>query len=243
MPAKLYAVPASHPCAAVEAALQRKGVGYERVDLVPVAHVAHQLAVFGRRTVPGVRFADGTKLQGSRAIVRELERRVPEPALFPSEPAARRRVEIAEEWGDQVLQPIVRRVIWAALRRSPGAGGSYATGARLPVPPALRRATMPAIALLESALNGSSDANVRADLVNLPDHLERIEDWMAAGVLGGAELNAADAQIGAGLALLATIEDLKPALDRPAATLPARWFADYPGHTPAGALPAAWLPA
>ena len=30
MPAKLYAVPASHPCAAVEVALRRKGVAYER---------------------------------------------------------------------------------------------------------------------------------------------------------------------------------------------------------------------
>jgi glutathione S-transferase len=242
MPAKLYAVPASHPCATVEVALQRKGIAYERVDLVPVTHVAHQLAVFGRRTVPGVRFEDGTKLQGSRAIVRELERRVPEPALFPAEPKARRRVETAEEWGDQVLQPIVRRVIWAALRRSPEAGASYASGARLPVPPALRRATMPAIARLESALNRASDGNVRADLVNLPDHLERIEDWMRVGALGGDELNAADAQIGAGLALLRTIGDLEPALDRPAGTLAARWFADYPGHTPAGALPAAWLP-
>src|SRR3954454_14650394 len=43
---KLYAVPASHPCAAVERALLLKGLVYERVDLLPLVHLVHQQAVF-----------------------------------------------------------------------------------------------------------------------------------------------------------------------------------------------------
>src|SRR3954465_4758440 len=48
----LYVVPASHPCAAVERALQCKSLAYRRVDLIPLWHVVHQRAVFGRRPVP-----------------------------------------------------------------------------------------------------------------------------------------------------------------------------------------------
>src|SRR4051812_43855717 len=50
--ATLYAVPASHPCAAVERALQLKRLAYRRVDLPPLAHKAIQRAVFGGGTRP-----------------------------------------------------------------------------------------------------------------------------------------------------------------------------------------------
>ena len=33
---KLYVIPGSHPCAAVEAALKLKGIPYERVDWLPL---------------------------------------------------------------------------------------------------------------------------------------------------------------------------------------------------------------
>src|SRR5213083_948604 len=58
----LYVVPASHPCAAVELALKRKGLAYRRVDLLPLWHVVHQTAVFGRRTVPGLKLPTGEKV-------------------------------------------------------------------------------------------------------------------------------------------------------------------------------------
>src|SRR3954447_9140455 len=53
MDLKLYVIPGSHPCVAVEAALNLKGLAYERVDLLPGASIPIQLARFGRRTVPG----------------------------------------------------------------------------------------------------------------------------------------------------------------------------------------------
>ena len=239
MPATLYAVPASHPCATVERALRHKALPYRRVDLVPMTHPPLMLTRFGARTVPAIRFEDGGSAQGSRTILRELERRVPDPPLLPDHLDGER----AEEWGDQVLQSLVRRVIWAALRRAPGASASYTQGANLPVrlPAPLQRATVPLVALLESALHRATDANVRADLINLPAHLRRVEDWLDEGVLGGARLNAADLQVAAGLRLLTTIEDLEGALDRPAGAYARRAFPDYPGRVPAGTLPAAWL--
>ena len=47
---------------------------------------------------------------------------------------ARALVERAEEWGDEVCQPIARRLLWGALRRRPAALASYARGSRLPLP-------------------------------------------------------------------------------------------------------------
>ncbi len=243
MPARLYAVPASHPCATVERAFGLKGVAYRRIDLVPPLHVPAQLLRFGRRTVPGVVFDDGERVSGSRPIVRALERRAPEPALLPADARARERVERAEEWGDQVLQPLVRRVLWTALARAPRALPSYGAGSPTRLPDAVARAGAPLLAAVERRLNGATDVEARADLTNLPHHLRRIEDWLDDGVLGGPEPNAADLQIAPSLRLLATIEDLGPALDRPGGELGRRLVPAYPGHTPAGALPAAWLPA
>jgi len=103
MDAVLFALPASHPCAAVERALTLKGVAYRRIELIPGPHRIVQKAVFGATTVPAVRLSDGTKVVGSRPIMRALDERVPEPRLVPDSAGAAR----AEEWGDQVLQSLV----------------------------------------------------------------------------------------------------------------------------------------
>ena len=237
----LHAIPASHPCAAVERALQLKGLPYRRVELIPVAHKAQMRARFGETTVPGLEFPDGRRLTGSRAILRALEDHP--PSLIPADPGARRLMERAEEWGDQVLQPLARRVVWAAVFRRPEVMDAYSASAHLPVPRAVARLSAPLVSRAARATNDGSDRNVRADLAHLAHHLDRVDRWIAAGALGGAEPNAADLQVGSGLALLASVEDLAPVLaDRPALALARRWFPGYPeGSVPAGTLPAEWL--
>lgn len=238
-PTKLYAVPASHPCAMVERALQLKNMHYERVDLIPMTHVPLQKLRFGKRTVPGVVFGDGRKVSGSGAILRELDARVPEPRLVPDDP----RVAEAERWGEEILQPLVRRVLWAGLKRRSKAMPSYAEGARLPIPVSVAALGAGAVSRMEIALNRASDDNVRDDLASLHGHLTRVDAWIEEGVIGGEAPNAADLQIASGLRLLLTLEDLRRPLEsHRAAELARRWFPDYPGHLEAGALPAEWLP-
>ena len=197
MAATLYAVPASHPCAAVEKALQLKGVDYRRVDIPPVAHKPVQFALFGGGTVPGLKL-DGEKILGSRAIIRALEEKVPEPPLLPADDKERKSVELAEQWGDEVLQPLVRRVIWIALRRSPASMPSFGAGSKLPLPDALARLTAPLVARAEQRINDSTELNVRADLAALDHHLDRVDRWIEHDVVGGEQPNAADLQIGSG---------------------------------------------
>ena len=241
-PARLYAVPGSHPSAAVEAALRLKRLDYRRIDLLTVVHRPVARVRFGAWTVPIVVFDDGAKALGSLQIMRELDRRALQPPLLPADRDARAQVEAAERWGEEVLQPLARRVTWGALRRAPRAMRSYLEGANLPLAPGIAMLGAPLVARIAGQLNGAGEANVRADLAALPGYLRRIDDWVADGVLGGATANAADLQIGSSVRLLQTLGDLAPFIDpHPAGELARRWFTVYPGACPALALPPPWL--
>ena len=85
---------------------------------------------------------------------------------------------------------------------------------------------------------------VRADIRNLPGHLDHVDALVEAGVLGGAQPNAADLQIATTLRLLLTIEDLHPLFEgRPAKDLAHRYYDALPGRIPAGTLPSDWFAA
>ena len=240
MSARLYVVHGSHPCATVELALAIKGIDYHRIELPPPSHALLMRPLFGGRTVPGIRFEDGEKVQGSRAIVRAIERRVPEPPLYGGAD-----VDEAERWGDEVLQPIARRLLWPAFQRHPSAMYAYQEGQRSPkLPLPVIRAAAPVITRIERRLNEATDAASRADLQALPAHLDRVDRWIAAGVLNGERPNAADLQIAPTVRLLHTIEDVRPLIaGRPAEQLAFRWLPRLPGSVPAGVLPADWIPA
>src|SRR6478609_9659885 len=119
MPAKLYVVYGSHPCATVQRALEMKAVPYRVVELLPPMHAALQRARFGVCTVFGLTLESGEKLSGSRAIIRRLEELAPEPSLLPADAEERIAVERAEEWGDEVWQPMARRLVWRTLTMHP----------------------------------------------------------------------------------------------------------------------------
>ena len=241
MDARLYVIPGSHPSRTVIAMLDLKGIPYKRTDLMPVVSKGVlRAAGFGGITVPALKI-DGRKFQGSREIARELDRIRPEPPLLPADPEARAAVERAEAWGDETLQPAARRVLWNALRRDRSPLASYSQGARLGVPIGLAVKTGQPLVALSARLNQATDENVRADLAALPGMLQLVDDWIAEGVLGGEQPNAADLQIAASLRLLMTLRDLRePIAARPAGELAMRFVPDYPGDAPP-ILPAAWL--
>jgi glutathione S-transferase len=244
MPASLFVVHGSHPCATVQRALELKGIEHRIGELPPAGHAPVVKVLFGRRTVPALRLEDGERLTGSREILRRLDELVPSPALLPDEPAARERVLAAEAWGDDVLQPVARRVLWHALDHSPTAIPTFQEHSALPLPAAIRPLLTPAIVALEWRMNGITDAGVRADLQDLPRQLDRIDAWLQDGTLGGPQTNAADLQIAATLRLLMTMEDLDvPFRARPAGTLALRVFPEWDGRVPAGAFPEEWLSA
>ena len=241
MTAKLYVIPASHPSRTAWKMLEYKGIPFKRRDLIPVASKGMlRAAGFPGVTVPALKL-DGEKVQGSREIARALDRIQPEPPLFPADATERAAVEEAETWGDETLQPMARRILWNGMRRDKAALRSYSEGAKLGVPVGLAVRTSAPIVALSARFNEATDENVRADLVALPAALQRVDDWIAAGVIGGAQPNAADFQIATSLGLLLTIEDVRPAIEsRPAGQLARRIDPEYPGQMPP-VLPVEWL--
>jgi glutathione S-transferase len=239
--ARLFVLPASHPAVAAQLMLEQKGIAYKRTDLLPViSKVVLRLAGFPGITVPALKI-DGRKTQGSTKIARELDRLQPEPPLFPADAERRAAVEEAERFGEEVLQPPMRQILWWAIKQDKAPLRSYSEGAKLGVPISLAMKTAGPIVALSARFNEADDEHVRRSLAELPGMLQKIDDWIAAGVLGGEQLTAADFQIAPSLGLAMTLDDLRPAIEnRPAGKLAKRIVPDYPGHTPP-VLPAAWL--
>jgi glutathione S-transferase len=239
--ARLYVIPASHPSIAVQLMLEQKGIAYKRTDLLPVISKGALRGLgFPGKTVPALKI-DGTKVQGSRQIARELERLRPEPPLFPSDPDKRVAVEEAERFGDEELQHPIRQILWWTIKRDKAPLRSYSEGAKLGLPIGLAMKTAAPIVALSARFNEANDENARADLAALPGLLDRVDAWIAAGVLNGPELNAADFQIAPSIGLAMTLDDLRPAIEnRPAGALAKRVVPNYPGQTPP-ILPAEWL--
>jgi glutathione S-transferase len=250
MPARLYVVHGSHPCLTVEKAFALKGLPYKKVEIIASMQPAVMKALFGGRTVPGVKFADGEKVQGSRAILRALEARVASPPLYDG-PAGADAIAEAERWGDEVFQSIPRRLLWAAFAADRGAMHGFQAGASSPkLPKPVVYAASYMVLPIERRINDVDDAGVRADLAALPSLLDHVDAYISDGVLDGERPNAADLQIATTIRLLYALEDVRPLIaGRPAEAFAFRWFDRPVATVPAGALPvvpaaqAATLPA
>jgi glutathione S-transferase len=227
--------------------LEHKGMKYRTVWLLlPFTGPILRLRGFPRRTVPALRLG-GRKVQGSREISAALDELRPEPPLFPPDPDKRREVEDAERWGDEVLQPAARRIeVWELRRDRSMVGTQLADArriqdARLLVNPRLAAATSSPTIAWYVRLIGATDEAVKADLLALPSMLDLVDAWIAAGVMGSDQPNAADFQIAPSLSLLMTVDELRSAIERRHAGRFARTLVpEYPGRS-RGVLPPEWL--
>lgn len=94
---------------------------------------------------------------------------------------------------------------------------------------------------LATGAHRATDAAGIDDLALLPDYLDQIDAWLAAGLIGGEELNAADFQIAVNVSALLMSEDIAPFIaGRPAEAYAARVAPDYEGHL-GRVLPDSWL--
>jgi glutathione S-transferase len=236
----LHVLPPSPPCRTVEAALQLKGLAYEKVDLQPGPHVQEMAAIYGedRTTVPGM-LVDGEPVHGSVAILERLEAIQPEPALYPA-PIAE-AVHEAERWGDGRLQDLARYLPWGALYFRPESLGTFGGGEALDA-----AGTDFAIKVVRATwkYHGLTAQVLYDGLQDLPALLDRVDALAADGTIGSDHVTAADLQVASSLRVLLTVGDLHPLFeDRPAEEIARRLFPEYPGLVPAGALPAGWVPA
>jgi glutathione S-transferase len=227
----LYVTPGSHPSMAARLMLEHKGISYKRRDLVAAVHKPALRALrFQAATVPAMKL-DGRRIQGTRNIAQALDELQAEPALLPSDPQPRAAVEEAERWADQVLQPVPRRLAWWAMKRDRSGVRSFLEGARLGIPTGVAVATAGPIISTAARLNKASDDSAIADLRALPGLLDRVDELIAQGVIGGEAPSVADFQIATSVRLLLCFEDLRPLLEgRPAKDHAVRLCPDFPGR-------------
>lgn len=237
MAIKLYTMGLSHPARTAGLMLEHKGLDYERVD-IPTGFqpLAVRAAGFRGATVPALKIG-GRRVQGSLRISRVLDEVRPEPALFPADPERRRAVEEAEIWGESVYQPVPRRIFRWAASRDTGLRTWLAADAHIPLPSVAGRLSGPMTAYFARAAD-ANDERVRADLRELPSHLDRVDALIADGTIDGKALNAADFQIATTTRTILHLPPLRAHVaGRPAERHATRVAADFGQEVPL-ALPA-----
>lgn len=239
---KLYVIPGSHACRSGILMLEHKGLPFERVDILTLMHpIVVRLHGFdaggqtrnagGRRTF-GLRLGDrlgtvpalaanGARISTNHGIARYLDERHPQPPLFPADPEQRAAVEEAERWANETLQMAARRIPGAAAVRDPAMFSQGSEDGRLGYllykQEWVRRLVVPRILGSVFAASGSKERDPIADL---PALLDRVDAWIAEGVLGGEQLNAADFMVAPSLALILYRPDTMPIFEgRPALEL------------------------
>ncbi len=233
----LYWMSISHPSQVARKMLDLKGIEYELVDVVPLNQRIHlRLAGFSGGTVPALKL-DGQRAQGSRQIARAIDQRWLEPPLFPADPVLRARVEEAERWGEEQLQPIPRRLFRYGVARNPELRQSVLRAQRLPIPALAAQAIRPALEwylrTVEADGRRATAAGVRADLEALPALLDHVDRLLGDGTLTLDPPNAATVQIMASVNLMGRFADLAELVASHASAEPAReLFPQYRAKLP-----------
>jgi glutathione S-transferase len=111
----LWHIPFSHFNEKARWALDFKGIAHRR-QVLGVNYLYRAWRATGRGTLP-ILFLDGRAIGDSTAIIAALEERQPEPALYPSDAAHRRRALALEDFFDEVLGPSLRAALVTPLFR------------------------------------------------------------------------------------------------------------------------------
>jgi len=116
----LWQITISHYSEKARWALAWKGVEHERRSPPPGGHMAVALWLTrgGQVTFP-ILTLDGRNVGDSTAIIAALERRDPEPALYPEDPDQRRHALELEDFFDEELGPHARLLAWHELGNDP----------------------------------------------------------------------------------------------------------------------------
>jgi glutathione S-transferase len=194
---------------------------------------------FEGSTVPAIA-VEGRRAQGSLQISRMLDEMAGGPPLFPADPARRRRVEEAERWGEDVYQPLPRRLFRWAATVDPGMRAHIARESRLPLPRLTARVSRPAAAYFARS-DGADEGTVRADLAALPRHIDHVDRLIEAKDLDSDPLTAADFQIGTTSRILMNFPQIRAMFKgRPAAEHALRVCPSFGKDVPFE-IPRSWL--
>jgi glutathione S-transferase len=189
----LWQLQLSHYNEKVRWALDRKRISHVRRSLLPGLHRLKARRLTGDTATTPVLTLDGRSIGDSTRIIAAIEQRWPQPPLYPSDEAQRRRALALEEFFDEELGPHIRRAVYHELLPHPEmAVPLFANGQRLPARvlvratfPALRAGMRRALEINPGAAEASREKTVAA--------LDRLEDEIGpSGYLVGDSFTVAD---------------------------------------------------
>jgi glutathione S-transferase len=171
-------------------ALDFKGIPHERKSLLPGGPRA--MAFSFRGTLP-VLDLDGERIVDSTSIIEALERRFPEPALCPADPAERHAALELEEFFDERAGHELRRAGFHDWGADPAFVSALLTTGRGPGTRALMRAVLPAAMTYARRRYRIYPADAKEARQRLTVALDRIaEQTVDTGYLVGSRFTVAD---------------------------------------------------
>jgi glutathione S-transferase len=195
----LWQIEISHFSEKARWALDHKGVEHRRNSPLPGAHipVALWLTRGEQKTFP-ILSLEARNIGGSSAVIEALERRYPEPPLYPADPEQRRRALALEEFFDEEVGPHVRHLAFHEMREDPDRLREIAESTA-PAPLARFGGVTAAYARAYTSLrwkSGDADAAAvdRAKIVAAFDRLEEelgTSDYLVGDAFSVADLTAA----------------------------------------------------
>jgi glutathione S-transferase len=182
----IHRIPFSTNVERVALAAAHKGIVVEWVDHDPVDRSAIR-ALSGQDFVP-VAELDGQVIVDSPVILRELERRVPDPPLWPTDPARRAEADVFVDWFNRVWKVAPNRMAGPAdaaeLRGSLDRFEALLTGRDFLLDDRFGIADVIAFPFLKYAASIEPDDpdpfhHVLAEHLALGDGYERLRGWIA----------------------------------------------------------------
>jgi glutathione S-transferase len=182
----------SHYNEKVRWALDYKRLPHRRTALVAGFHVPRVYALTRQTKVP-VLILDGRAIPDSTAIIAELERLRPEPALYPEHGADRERALAIEEHFDEEVAPDLRRLFWSAYIDDTRRCADMATNGMGNATRWAWRALFPLMRPMFRRNMGIDDEQLAAARERLGAHIDRLESEIgASGYLVGNSFSIAD---------------------------------------------------
>jgi glutathione S-transferase len=208
-PPVLWHFPISHFNEKVRWALDYKGIPHVRRAL-GASYLPRALWATGQPRLP-ILFVDGGAVTDSTRIIAALEARHPEPALYPVDPAARRRALALEDFFDEELgHPLRTALLGPVFKRDPAAAiRVLATGMSSGSLRMMTAATR-AFRAYYRHRHAINDASIAASRGRVEAALARIErERQPSGYLVGDGFTVADLTAAAILAVLSLPSEMQ----------------------------------
>jgi glutathione S-transferase len=186
----LWHIEISHYNEKARWALDYKGVPHRRRAPMPgVLHPVVALAKTRKPLLP-ILDIDGESIGDSTRIIEVLERRYPEPPLYPADPDERRRALELEDFFDVEVAPYLRRLLFWELSRDPERAAKALRALGGPVPPGPLAA--PAVGLVARRYGGKPEVMEQARQKGIAGFERVTAEVGPSGYLVGDSFSVAD---------------------------------------------------